>query len=431
MQNGQTKEAIDDLQEVLKLEPNSLAGLYFMAEANMRVGRVEQARAHVGDLERFYPNYLPAKLMQAQISLKTNDPKTALRLTNEVLERLGKTTPDAQNPPQLMAELRPTTPIARATAHLQLNNTAAARADMEAAREAAPNSSIVHANLATVALAENKLDEAAGHYERVLQTDATNAEALGGLINVYARQNRVDQAHARVDQAIAAAGANKGGAALHYLKAQLFGAQKNVQGAEGELRRALEIDPEYMAAYFALGAMYVNTNQQDRAVAEYRQVVNKKPDNVAAHTLIGMLEDGRRNYDAAIESYRKALAVDPNAPIAGNNLAWLYAEHGKGNLDEAVRLAQGIVQRFPDVAGFADTLGWVYHKKGLQAAAVEQLQKAVAKDNSPAYRYHLGMVLAAKGDKAGARREIEQALRLGEGKNFAQADQARSALAAL
>ena len=129
---------------------------------------------------------------------------------------------------------------------------------------------------------------------------------------------------------------------------------------------------------------------------------------------------------------RDTALLGRNAPIAGNNLAWLYAEQGKGNLDEAVRLAQGIVQRFPDVAGFADTLGWVYHKKGLHAAAIEQLQKAVAKESSsPTYRYHLGMALAAKGDKAGARREIEQALRLGEGKGFAQADEARAALASL
>lgn len=432
LQNSDVKGAIEDLQEVLKLEPNSLPGLYFMAEANMRAGRIDQARSYVVDLERFYPNYLPAKLMQAQISLKTNDPKTALRLTTELLERLGKTTPDGQSTPQLLSELRPTTLIARGTAHLQMKNLAAARQDMEAARNAAPNSPLIYTNLATVALAENKLDEAAGHYERVLSMDATNAEAIGGLIKVYANQNRLDQAHARVDQALAAAQPNKQGAPLHYLKAQVYGAQKNVQAAEGELRRALELDPEYMAAYFALGAMYVNTNQQDRAVAQYREVVNKKPDNVAAHTLIGMLEDGRRNHDAAVESYRKALAVDANAPIAGNNLAWIYAEHGKGNLDEAIRLAQGIVQRFPDVAGFSDTLGWVYHKKGLHAAAIEQLQKAVAKENnSPTYRYHLGVALAAKGDKVGARREIEQALRLGEGKGFAQVDEAKNMLALL
>jgi tetratricopeptide (TPR) repeat protein len=104
-----------------------------------------------------------------------------------------------------------------------------------------------------------------------------------------------------------------------------------------------------------------------------------------------------------------------------------------------VRLAQGAVQRNPNIAGFADTLGWVYYKKGLYAAATDQLQKAVTLDEtaakkantrvSPAYRYHLGMALAAKGDKPGAKREIEEALRLGQ--PFAEADAARRTLATL
>jgi hypothetical protein len=40
-----------------------------------------------------------------------------------------------------------------------------------------------------------------------------------------------------------------------------------------------------------------------------------------------------------------------------------------------VRLAQGVVQKNPNIAGFVDTLGWVYYKKGLYGAAIEQLQK--------------------------------------------------------
>src|SRR5207247_3210254 len=92
------------------------------------------------------------------------------------------------------------------------------------------------------------------------------------------------------------------------------------------------------------------------------------------------LEESRTNCRAAPENYRQAPERDQTAMIAANNLAWLYAAYGKGNLDEAVRLAQGVVQKNPNVAGFVDTLGWVYYKKGLYAAAVEQLQKAVSVD---------------------------------------------------
>jgi tetratricopeptide (TPR) repeat protein len=135
------------------------------------------------------------------------------------------------------------------------------------------------------------------------------------------------------------------------------------------------------------------------------------------------------------------LALDQNAMIAANNLSFMYADNGKGNMDEAVRLAQSVVQRNPNVAGFVDTLGWVYYKKDLYGAAVEQLQKAVdldeavarATNGSPSatYHYHLGMALKAKGDKDASRRALETALRLGEKVSFAEAEEAKKALATL
>ena len=181
-----------------------------------------------------------------------------------------------------------------------------------------------------------------------------------------------------------------------------------------------------------MAALFVNTKQQDRAIAEYRKIIERRPDDAATYTLIGMLEDSRQNTDAAVENYRKALELDPNSAIAANNLAWAYAVHGKGNLDEAVALAQGVVQRYPEVPGFADTLGWVYYKKGLHGPAVEQLQKVVEKaGDSAGYRFHLGMALAGKGDKAAARRELEQALSWARSANFADAEEARRTLATL
>ena len=432
------KVAIEDLREVLRQEPNSRAGLYFMAEANLRLGQIDQARAFAGDLERNYPEYLPAKLMQVQINLASGDAKSALQLASQLQDRLAKAVPDRDTSPQMLADIRANTLIAHGSAALQLRDTKTARSDFLAAHDAAPGSADIYVKLAAVALAENKVDEAITFYNNAMAIDGANFNSLRGLISIYASQNHTDQAHARIDQAI---NSQPNNASLHFLKGQVYGFERNAQGAEAEFRRALEIDANYLAAYSALGALFVNTNQQDRAIAEYQKIVDRRPDNAAAYTLIGMLETSRRNIDAAIDNYRKALTKDENAIFAANNLAWLYAEYGKGNLDEAVRLAQGIVQTHPEVPSFADTLGWVYYKKGLYGAAAEQLKKAVTIDEaearrsnstpSPVFRYHFGLALAGKGDKAGARREIETALRLSEKTRFAEADEARKTLTTL
>jgi len=435
---GDLKVAIEDLKEVLKQEPNSRPGLFFMAEGYFRLGQIDQARAFAGDLDRNYPDYLPGKLMQVQLNLASGDVKSALQLASQLLERLAKATADRDTSPQMLADLRANTLVAHGSAALQLRNTKMARQDFLAARDAAPHSTDVYVNLASVALAENKPDEAITFYNSALAIDGANFNSLRGVISIYAAQNRIDLAHARIDQSL---NSQPNNASLHFLKGQVYGFERNAQGAEAEFRRAVEIDGNYLAAYSALGALFVNTNQQERAIQEYQKIVERRPENAAAYTLIGMLEMNRQNYDAAVDYYRKALARDENAIFAANNLAWLYAVYGKGNMDEAVRLAQSAVQASPEVPSFVDTLGWVYYKKGLYGAAAEQLKKAVSVDEaiarksngmpSATYRFHLGMALAAKGDKAGARREIETALHLGEKTSFPEADEARKTLATL
>lgn len=440
-QTGRSEDllaAVEDLKEVLVQEPNSRAGLYFMAQANFNLGNMDQARGFAGDLERNYPDYLPAKLMQAQISLASGDSKNAQRQATELIERLGQTAPDRQNSPQMLAEIRAKAFLARGSAELDQRNTKAAREDFMMARDAAPNDTFPHISLAGVSLAEGKADEAVAFYENALSVESTNFNALSGLIRIYASKNDLVKAHARIDQALSSYPNN---ASLYYLKAQVYGFERNSGQAEAALRKSLELDQNYIAAYSALGALFINTNQQERAIAEYRKILERRPDNATAYTLIGMLDDSRKNYDAAADSYRKALGKDQNAVIAANNLAWLYAVNGQGNLDEAVRLAQGVVQKNPNIPGFVDTLGWIYYKKGLYGPAVEQLQKAVDLDQRAArnsngapaanYQYHLGMALKARGDKDAARRALEQAMRLSEKTPFAESDEARNVLATL
>ncbi|HEX8000665.1 MAG TPA: tetratricopeptide repeat protein [Pyrinomonadaceae bacterium] len=429
MQANDSRAAIEDLKEVLKQEPNSRSGLYYMADANYRIRQFDMARSYAADLDKYYPDWLPAKLMQVQINLESGDAKNALRLANELNERLAKSAPDYETSPQMLVELRAKALTARGSAQLSLGDMKAARADLMAAKELAPNDPSSYVNLAILSLKENKADEAAGFYDQALKLDGSNFESLSGLIIIYNSQKKLDQAHARLDQALSA---QPNSAPLHYLKAEIYGYERNAEGAERELRRALELEPKYLAAYSKLAALYINTNQVDRAIAEYRNIVARDPNSAFAYSLMGLLEHGRGNFDAAVENYRKALELDPNSLEAANNLAWLYAVEGKGNMDEAVRLAQGVVQKRPDIPGFADTLGWVYYKQGLHSAAVEQLEKVVARDaNNATYRFHLGMALAGKGDKAAARAELERALRLGEKGGFAETDEARRTLATL
>lgn len=203
------------------------------------------------------------------------------------------------------------------------------------------------------------------------------------------------------------------------MKSTIFSAEKNPSAAEQELLQSINLDENYLQSYSAYATLLVSQSRTDEAIAQYQKVVEKRP-SAQVFTMLGILEDGRGKTADAEMNYRRALEIAPETAIAANNLAWLIAEN-QGNLDEALQLATSAVSKNQAVAGFYDTLGSVFLKKGLYSPAVEQLKKAVALDetnaqrggtaSTPGYRVRLGMALAKAGDKVSARREAETSLR--------------------
>src|SRR5437588_102135 len=424
--SGKLKDAIADLKTVLDAEPRSKLGLYFMADALYRDGQFEQARERAGELERYYQDFLPVKLIQIQIALDSGDADGARRIGDDLLKKLQDAAPTGDMTPQLMADVKTNALMLRGKSLLQLGQKAAsrdealkyvasARADFEAARQSAPNSPLPYVNLADAAGAENKADEAQQQIEHALSIDRTNFQALTALINLGMVTVKLDEVRSRVEQL---AGEQPNNAQLQYLVGDAYrhGNQQqppDPQRAESAFQHAIQLDADYMPAYTALAELYIGTQQPDRAIEEYKKITERRPDDFIAFRNIGLIEAGRGQFDVAADYYHRVLSIRPDEPISENNLAMLYVEHDKVNAEEAIRLAQDIVRRFPGEPGFADTLGWVYFRNGLYPDAADQLQRSVALaskqggDNS-LYRWHLGAALAASGDRTAARRELQK-----------------------
>jgi tetratricopeptide (TPR) repeat protein len=411
-----------------------------MTQGRLALGQVDQARAFIGDLEKYHPGFLKTKLLKIQALFSAGEPEMALKQAGELYELAKNSYPKAETDAQDLLELKVRAQSARGLAYLELGKIAEAKADLQQIVKLSPNSSPALVNLAKVFAAEGNPVESLALYEKALTADNKNFDALSGAVNVLTRQNQTAQAHAKIDQSLSQnAGEADVSAALHYLKSQIFVAEKNVQSAEIELKKSIETDENYLPAYSGYAALLASLNQTDDAIKQYKKIVERKP-SASVYTLLGMLEDGRGNSSEAEANYRKALEIMPDTPIAANNLAWLITEN-QGNLDEALHLAQKSVNQIHNSGGFYDTLGWVYYKKGLYMPAVEQLKKAVALDEAeaqragkaanPAFRLRLGTALASAGDKASARREVENSLQNAGNLSQKEAQEARNLLATL
>lgn len=420
LKENKDEDAVKDVEEVLKKQPSSREALFLMSQARLSLGQIDQANAFISDLTRYHPNYLKTGLLTIQAAVTVGDTQNALKLSNELIAKANAATPNAENDPQSIADLRVRGVSSRGLAYLDIGKLAEARGDLEEVVRLSPRSSSAAVNLAKVSVAERNHEAALSLYEKALVLDAQNFDAVTGIVNSLLRMGQPARAHAKVQEMI---GANAGRAdviaALRYLNSTVFTSEKNMAGAEQELVAAVELDPDYLPAYSAYAGLLIGQNRTDEAAAQYKRVLEKRP---SAHifTMLGILEESRANSSEAEAAYRTALEMAPESAIAANNLAWLIAEKD-GNLDEALRLATIAVSRNQSVAGYYDTLGYVYLKKGLASPAVEQLKRAVALEEAnaqrsgttpnPAYRVRLGMALAKAGDKTSARREVEASLR--------------------
>ena len=132
----------------------------------------------------------------------------------------------------------------------------------------------------------------------------------------------------------------------------------------------------------------------------------------AAQMLLAQSYEENKEYDKAIERYRKILAVNPNEPIALNNLAYGLAVR-KGQTAEAIGYAERAHAITRGNATIADTLAWIQHLLGRDREAAPLLAGAVkALPLNAEVRLHAAVVYAAIGMLEPAAKELQEALRL-------------------
>ena len=199
--------------------------------------------------------------------------------------------------------------------------------------------------------------------------------------------------------------------------------------AEQALKRATELDPDNPRPIYKLAQWYLSQNQPVSAEAALRNVLDRDDKHEAAHTSLGLALAAQGRTQEANDHYRRALELRSSNYVAANNLAASLVDQGTG-LDEALRYGRLALEAAPSVPAIQDTVGWIYFKKGSVEEAYPLLTRAASElSDNPMVRYHHGMVLAQRGDKALAVAELEAALSLS--KNFPGAEEAATMLASM
>jgi cellulose synthase operon protein C len=393
--DGKRDEALKDATAIVTEEPTS----DMAPAAYAMIGAIQASRDRHDEAIKAYEEVL-ARQRQPVVA---NIALAGLHMQTGNLDK-------AQTYAQQAITMQPKNPLARLTMvrlDLASGNSAKARQELAALQKEFPNAPPVLNAVATQQLVEKNFDAARLTYQKVLQMAPNDLEALAGLTRLDVATGRSKEALTRVEANLKT---GKPTGNFLVMSAQTYAASGNLARAEELLKQAIDLEPARLQAYGMLGGLYARQNRLDDAKDQFRKVIERNPQSVPAYTMLGMLSEAQKKTPEAEEHYKKVLAIDPRAPVAANNLAWIYASSDR-HLDEALQLAQTAHQMVPDEPHINDTLGWVYVKKNMGSLAIQHLERSIKVDPSdPAVHYHLGIAQMQAGDPTKARKALETAL---------------------
>jgi tetratricopeptide (TPR) repeat protein len=186
------------------------------------------------------------------------------------------------------------------------------------------------------------------------------------------------------------------------------------QGAATALEAVTKIEPTLNAAHFVLATIYDARGEFDRSIERYQTILTTSPDDVRAlNNLAYGLAVNKKMANEARPYAEKAynLANDKQASVT---LDVGYAVAARKRTPSSVLPFAPVGYNLATMkAQIADTLGWVHHLLGDDAAADPYLmQAAEGSPNNAEVLLHVAVVKAARSDFDAAKKMLQQALAL-------------------
>jgi tetratricopeptide (TPR) repeat protein len=250
----------------------------------------------------------------------------------------------------------------------------------------------------------SNVDRAQPFLQALQQPDRTLQLMLLG--RAYLAQNDLALAQRTFDEAAAI---NPG-----YAEAQAFaGFVRDQRGADGGawLDRAVELDPDLIVARYFRARHRWERADLGGALDDLNYAIEHDPTNALIAAEIGRVYTQRSDFAHAEKWLTKARDLRPQDAAIWKSLAELYVGRSYGTVDQAVTTARQIVSLAPTDAEAHVWLGRAYLRSGDRGGAERELNEAVRLDpQSAAAHFFRGRLFG--GNTEVGRAEYQRALTL-------------------
>lgn len=265
--------------------------------------------------------------------------------------------------------------------YAQSGDTLSAIQEYKSALKADYQNAQIHLGLATTLLKDNQPAKAAEELNLAIKFDPEAVEPHALLALLYFSQNKAILANAEYEIALKnAINIQPDNVDIYKNLGLLYLRQKKFKEAEGIYRLILDKSGQDAQVYFYLGNIYDESKNRDEAIKNLKKSLEIKPDYSEALNYLGYLyvEEGR-NLDEAGAMIKRALDIDPDNGAYVDSLGWFYFK--KGRVKEAIKELERAISLMPDPVVY-DHLGDGYFKINDLKKAKINWQKSLELDNT-------------------------------------------------
>lgn len=150
----------------------------------------------------------------------------------------------------------------------------------------------------------------------------------------------------------------------------------NLEKARGYYERALELDPQTLAAWHQLARIDFLQGNFSKALAEINTQIELHGDAVSGSYYVrGLIHGYRKEFTAAEVDFKKYLLLHPKSWGVYNDLSWIYFQ--EGNFSEAADIAREGLALRPNNAWLLTSYGVSLMNLGRKEEARSVLEKAL------------------------------------------------------
>lgn len=394
LHGGRASDALIALQDSVQDYPKDAFLQYWLGKAALARGNNTLAETSFKQAAILSPSRVDAQEQLARIAILQGDMDLLSEVANETIAAAPRFADGY---------------VWRATVEMNRNLLGKAEDDLKTAIGIAPQSALAYLQFGKLRFAQKRFPEGGALLEQSLQSDPNSIEAMRMLIGYNLLQKRPDKAMDRLNAQMLKCPSNGG---FYDLLAQLEIYDKQPDRAVAAAQKAMQLNPKDGEAVVLYTELQAQRGQTGNAIEAWQRWLTAHPGDANALAVLGTLEEARGEEQKAEAYYKESLQIQPQQPVAANNLAYQMLENG-GNVDVALTYAQTARQAMQNSPNTADTLAWAYYYKGIYGFARDLLEDAVkTQPDDAAIQYHLGMVYDKLREKNDAVIHLKKALSL-------------------